>query len=274
MCDGIADRDEQLQPLADRQLVVIGKARDRSPRHIFHDEVGPAKVIGAGIKHLGDTGMIHPRQRLALGLKARDDFSRIESEFHEFDGHDAVDGRPLLGLVDHAHAPLSERFENAVRPDISRHGAAVALLGLSGFGGSGLWTAAHVPNGVIQPLQRLPRSREMGKLLEVTPKAQRFAILPAVLQIEEDEFLKQHVACALRRLVEEITDPRWRRPLPGCFELIGGSINVTSHGIAGRIRHAVKVHPAKITFHNVVLLNHGTLVAELPDRQAVLMFCR
>ena len=52
--DGVADRDEQLQPLARRELVLVAVVGDRHAADEFHHEVGPAALRGAGVEHAGD----------------------------------------------------------------------------------------------------------------------------------------------------------------------------------------------------------------------------
>ena len=49
--DRLADRHEQFQPLARREVVVIAILGDRHALHQLHDEIGPARFRGAGIEH-------------------------------------------------------------------------------------------------------------------------------------------------------------------------------------------------------------------------------
>ena len=69
----LADREEQFQPLAGRELVAVAVVGDRDALDQLHDEVGPAAVGRAGIEHPGDVGVVHQRQRLPLGLEPGDD---------------------------------------------------------------------------------------------------------------------------------------------------------------------------------------------------------
>jgi len=71
--DGVANVDEQIQSLNRRQIVLIAVVRDRNPTYQFHHEVGPAGVGCAGVEDFGDVGVIHHRERLALGLEAGHD---------------------------------------------------------------------------------------------------------------------------------------------------------------------------------------------------------
>ena len=68
--DRLADRDEQLQPLAGRQLPLVAVVGDRDALDQLHHEVGAARVGGAGVEDPGDVGVVHQGQGLALGLEA------------------------------------------------------------------------------------------------------------------------------------------------------------------------------------------------------------
>ena len=70
-----------------------------------------------GIQHLGDIGVIHQRQRLALRLEAGDDLASIHARFNDFQGHRAADGMLLLGDEDQSHAALADLFHQLVRPN-------------------------------------------------------------------------------------------------------------------------------------------------------------
>jgi len=85
--DRLADRHEQLQPLARRQVVVVAVFRDRHAVDQLHDEVGPATphapLLKGGsrfcpplakggkggrpaIENAGDIDVVHHGQRLPL----------------------------------------------------------------------------------------------------------------------------------------------------------------------------------------------------------------
>ncbi len=66
---------------------------------------------------LGDIGMIHDRQGLALGLEAGDNGTRIHARLEDLEGHLAADGLRLLGHEDHAEAPLADLLEELVGAD-------------------------------------------------------------------------------------------------------------------------------------------------------------
>jgi hypothetical protein len=116
----IAGLNEQLEPRAQRQLVTVGEVRDRLALHELHDEVGPARFGGAGVEDLGNVGMVHQRQSLALALEARDDLARIHAELHDFERNRAVNRCALLGPVDAAHPALTDERLDHVGPDLRR----------------------------------------------------------------------------------------------------------------------------------------------------------
>ena len=70
MLNAIARQDEQLDARANPQLVGVAILGDRQPRNVLHDEIRLSLRRGTGIEDLGDRGMIHHRQRLALRLEA------------------------------------------------------------------------------------------------------------------------------------------------------------------------------------------------------------
>ncbi len=90
---------------------------DRDPAHQVHDEEGSSGVGGAGIEHLGDVGMVHEGQGLALGLEAGDDLAGVHAGLDDLECDLAADRFLLLGHVDGAHAPFADLLEQLVRPD-------------------------------------------------------------------------------------------------------------------------------------------------------------
>ena len=118
--DRLADRDEQLQPLARRELVVVAVLGDRHAVDQLHDEVGPAAVGRAGVEHLGDVRVVHHRQGLPLGLEAGDDLRAVHARLDDLEGDLAADRLLLLGHVDDAHAAFADLLQQLVGAD---HGA-------------------------------------------------------------------------------------------------------------------------------------------------------
>ena len=112
---GLADGNEQLQPLPWRQLLFVAIAGDGNALDPFHDEVRLSRGAGAGAEQLGDVGMVHPRQRLPLAFKAGDDLPPVESVPDDLEGDQKPHGFLLLGLKDDAGAALANLLQDLVR---------------------------------------------------------------------------------------------------------------------------------------------------------------
>ena len=82
----LADRHEQLQPLARRQAVVVAVLRDRHALDQLHDEEGPAVLRRPGVEDPGDVGMVHQGQGLPLGLEAGDDLAAVHARLDQLEG--------------------------------------------------------------------------------------------------------------------------------------------------------------------------------------------
>ncbi len=115
--DGVAKVGEQLQALAGGELVLIAKLGDGHALDQLHHEVGAAGVGGARVKNLGDVGVIHERQRLPLGLEARQHLTAVHPRLEELQCHLAAHRLLLLGHEDHAKPALADLLQQAVTPD-------------------------------------------------------------------------------------------------------------------------------------------------------------
>src|SRR5262249_755600 len=62
----------------------------------------------------GDVGVVHERQRLALGLKAGEHAPGIHSRLDQFERDAAFDRLTLFGRPHRAHSALTDDFEQAV----------------------------------------------------------------------------------------------------------------------------------------------------------------
>src|SRR5688572_27058417 len=113
----VADLYKQLEPRSRRESVLVAVARDGHAAHKFHREVGTAGVGGTGVEHAGDIRMIHARDRLSLGLEARDHFLGVHAEFNYLQGHSALHGFVLLGHVDDTAAALTNLLQQLVTSD-------------------------------------------------------------------------------------------------------------------------------------------------------------
>ena len=83
--DRLADRHEQFQPLARRQVVVVAVFGDRHAVDQLHDEVRQAVGRGPGVEHAGDVDMVHHRQGLPLGLEAGDDLAAVHARLDDLE---------------------------------------------------------------------------------------------------------------------------------------------------------------------------------------------
>ena len=92
MLNAVADLDEQLEALADRQAVPIAVAGDRFTAHVLHHEVRATLRRRPGVEHLGDRRVVHQGQRLALGLETRHDLRGVHAGLDDLDRDLAVDG--------------------------------------------------------------------------------------------------------------------------------------------------------------------------------------
>ena len=92
------------------QYAVMGDSGD-----VLHREIRAAFGRRSGLKDLGDSGMLHERERLALGLEAGNDFARVHARLDELDGDAAADGLFLFGQPDFTHAAFADHFEQMVR---------------------------------------------------------------------------------------------------------------------------------------------------------------
>jgi hypothetical protein len=84
----------------------------------------------SGVEDLGDVGVIHERERLALGLEAGDDLLRVHPGLDDLEGDAARDRLGLLGDVDDAHPAFADLLAELVAPDDgprSRSGGARAI---------------------------------------------------------------------------------------------------------------------------------------------------
>jgi hypothetical protein len=144
--DGLADRDEQLQPLPGVEPVLVAILGDRHPLDQLHHEVGPAGLGGAGIQHAGNIGVVHQRQGLAFGLEPGDDLVGVHARLDDLQRHAASDRVFLLGHEHGAHPTLADLLEQLVGTDTRAgsftdrawslgHGSGDAVSRLVGVGG-------------------------------------------------------------------------------------------------------------------------------------------
>ena len=90
--DGTADLAEELDPLADRQLLVLAVAVDRLAVDQLHDQVRQAVCGGAAVEDLGDPGMIQCGEDLPLDAQPPPSLVVQGAGDDELDGDLAVEG--------------------------------------------------------------------------------------------------------------------------------------------------------------------------------------
>ena len=74
------------------QYSVIGHALDQ-----LHDEVGAALLGRPGVEHLGDVGVVHQGQGLALGLEPGEHLAGVHAGLDDLQRHDPLHRLRLLG---------------------------------------------------------------------------------------------------------------------------------------------------------------------------------
>jgi len=107
----LADLAEQLQAVAELQARLVAELGDRHALDQLHHEVRPAARGRPAVEHLGDVGMVHQRQRLALRLEARDHLLGVHAQLDDLERHLAPDRLELLGHPDRAHAALADLLQ-------------------------------------------------------------------------------------------------------------------------------------------------------------------
>ena len=119
--DRMADLDEQRESLSSIELILIAVVGDSNTAHQFHHEVGAARLGCAGVQDPGNVGMVHHRQRLALGLNPGDHTAGVHAELDHLEGHPATNGLCLFGDIDHAATAFAEFLADLiVRDHIAR----------------------------------------------------------------------------------------------------------------------------------------------------------
>ena len=115
--DGLADRREQFEPLAEREVFFVAVLGDGDAFDQLHHEVRPAGVGRAGVEHLGDVRMVHHRQRLPLGLEAGDHLPGVHARLDDLQRDRPLDRLGLLGHEDDAHAAFADLLQELVGAD-------------------------------------------------------------------------------------------------------------------------------------------------------------
>ena len=80
---GVADFCEQVQALANGEASLVAESNERFARCELHREVGLTIWSCSCIEDLGESWMIHHRERLLLGLEPRSHRGRGKREFED-----------------------------------------------------------------------------------------------------------------------------------------------------------------------------------------------
>ena len=118
MLHGKAHAGEKFEPRRHGQAVLVTEFRDGRAIHEFHDEVGPAGIGRASVKHAGDVRMIHHREGLTFRFETRDDLARVHAGFDYLERHVTAHGDFLLSEVNDAAATIADFAEDRVTADL------------------------------------------------------------------------------------------------------------------------------------------------------------
>ena len=114
MLDGLADRGEEFEPLADAQLRLVAELGQRQAVDQLHDEERPVVGGHPAVNHSGDVGVLHQGQGLALLLEPLEHGSRIHPRLDQLERDLAFDRLGLLGDPDLAHPPFADLLHERV----------------------------------------------------------------------------------------------------------------------------------------------------------------
>jgi tetratricopeptide (TPR) repeat protein len=109
----LTDEEEQVEPFAYREPMAVAVLRDRHALDVLHDEVGPACVGQPAVEHLGDVGVVHERQRFALGGKPGEARKSTVSNSGAARCGVSGDGTLLIGLAQGNAVALQHAIERA-----------------------------------------------------------------------------------------------------------------------------------------------------------------
>lgn len=107
MLNGVTDVSKELDPLLGGKFVLITIFGDLDTADQFHDEEGAAGFGSTRVEDLGDVGMIHEGQGLALGFKAGDDLSRVHAQLDDLQRYPPFDRFFLFRHVDNSAAAFA-----------------------------------------------------------------------------------------------------------------------------------------------------------------------
>ncbi len=116
----------------------------------------PTALRATTVEDLGDVGMIHHGQGLALGFEAGDDLVGVHAQLDDLQRHAPADRVLLLGHINHAEAAFSDHLEQRVTAN-HRAGAFGERRHHGGFGVGQTWQLVHI-HGI--PVEEVFRFRD------------------------------------------------------------------------------------------------------------------
>jgi hypothetical protein len=119
MLDRLADRHEQLQPLAGGQAAFVGVPGDGRSLDLLHHEVGPAALRGAAIEDTGNVRVAQDGQSLMFGFEVGDNLDGVYAGIDELEGDPLAQGLVMVGHPDGAHADLANLLQELVWGEMS-----------------------------------------------------------------------------------------------------------------------------------------------------------
>lgn len=208
--DGETDALEELEPALDGEPVAVAELRDGASLDVLHREVGVALLARAGVVDLGDAGVVHDGEGLALGLEAVDDLARGHARLDDLERDVALEGDGLRGEVDGAEPALAEDPLDGVAADagagaLGPGGAA----GASGVGGG----LGHESCRTIVGVEQSEREVAQADVVARGERDVSLALGGGTLQgVEEDLLGAGHgVSCSSRSAVGVSSPRSWNR---------------------------------------------------------------
>lgn len=105
--DGVANLDEQIEPLFRGAMSLVAVIGDPDASHRFHDEVESAGLGRPRIQHLGNVRMIHHRQRLPFRLEPDDDLHGVHTQLDDLQRDAPAHWFGLFSHLAHAAAAIA-----------------------------------------------------------------------------------------------------------------------------------------------------------------------
>jgi hypothetical protein len=109
-----ADVQEQFEPFAYAEGVIVAVGRDRHAGDVLHHEVRSTLGRGASVEHFCDSGVVHQRQSLPFGFEARNHFTGVHPGFDQLERDPAANRFFLLGQPDCAHTAFADFLQEAI----------------------------------------------------------------------------------------------------------------------------------------------------------------